>query len=413
MRFKIERLGLICAVLCFVSPVWYLFPLYPLASFLLLASSIEFILSLGLAILFERDQIGTRQRDIAEFLIRVLGLPLTIVAFSSGPGLTQVALLRTFFSTVSVGLISIRRLMIFYFLMAIGHILFLFFRDSLFSLSAAFQVYPACLLALAAATGVRYWIVSERLRKRAQILLLRFKRDLTASKQSALNLLRFNFKREEGSLFLRGGLVPGSSIEGVLASFYFRGMERVALGPGFDREWEQFIGRLTQVFSGLEWRWDGTVLRFYGEIQAPGTLARIAAYSSEALAFAKKTEAYHTQANRTWPWVQVLISTGTVSQISAGPGVPLRLLIGPVVSKQNEFAILLLKGRNPEIVVGSKFPIFSGDLAEFCNTVFLRETLRPIEDWILPGEWRREILERGSADLADRILSLESKPNQS
>ncbi|MBL8022408.1 MAG: hypothetical protein JNM27_22215 [Leptospirales bacterium] len=412
MQLKIERLGLIGSVLCFAGPIWYLFPLYPLTSFLLFASAVEFLLSLGLWILHEREQIGTGQKDLAEFLIRILGLPLTIVAFSSGASLVNLAILRTFFSTVSVGILGTKRLIVFYVLMAAGHLAFLFFRDSPFNLAAVFQVYPAWVVSLCAAFGVQRWISSHKLKSRGQILLERSKRDLSVSRNAALNILGFSFKREEGNLFLRGGLVPSTTFDGVLSSFYLEGMEIQVFGPTFDREWEQFAGRLTKLFSaGLQWQWDGSVLRLFATNQTPGNLARIVSSSFDALAFARKTEAHNQQANRPWPRIQCLVSTGRISQISTGPGVPVRLLVGPSVFGQNEFWHSLSKGRNHEIVSGSKFPVFSPELADFCSDIFLRETMRPIESWTLPGEWRREILERGQAELSERILHHIAKPN--
>lgn len=412
MQFKIERLGLISSVLCFAAPIWYLFPLYPLSYFLLFASTVEVLLSVGLWILHERDQIGTAQKDLAEFLIRILGLPLTIVAFSSGAALANLAFLRTFFSTVSVGILGTKRLIVFYVLMAAGHLAFVFFRDSPFSLPAMFQVYPAWIVSLCAAFGVRRWIISNKLKSRTRIILERSKRDLLASRNSALSILGFSFKREEGNLFLRGGLVPSTTFDGVLSSFYLEGMETQVFGATFDREWEQFSGRLTKLFSsGLQWQWDGSVLRLYATDQTPGNLARIVSSSFDALTFARKTEAHNQQANRPWPRIQCLVSMGRISQISTGPGVPVRLLVGPSVFGQNEFWHSLSKGRNHEIISGSKFPVFSVELAAFCSSVFLRETMRPIESWTLPGEWRREILERGQTELAERILHYIAKPN--
>lgn len=376
----------IASILVFLLPLpflvrepWSVFAAWTLA---------EFLVSLALSRLESRGRLDGRSRAQMELVLRTLCLPLTVLMMESAGPLVLAALLRYALTCGLMGFLRLRWLFLFLILFPAGSAALSFFQSfPEIPYHAAGPVFAAASLGAVCGMAARVLRQQNTLLARATSGMKRAFARLRFFEGRVHQMLSSQMKDADARLFARGGLVPSLASGGVVFSLYLRespDLERLP-DADFDREWEQFLGRIGQAATryAMIMRPAGSVIRFLRSGTLPADQQAAFDGASEILGFAAKTRMHHASMQKAWPAAFGMLSAGTVREVSAGPDVPQRMLLGDVLVRHDSLAADLWRFPEKERWL-STWPLIDQNLSEL--TALVEPALaRAVEGFVLPG----------------------------
>jgi len=376
-----RRLPEAISILAFLLPLPLLFPLYPLSMFVLIGSLFETALSAAVSALLLREQIHPAQRKKAEFLIRAVGLPLTVVCFAGSSTLPMAGAMRLILCSALLAAFSIKRAVSLVALFAVGIVLFTVARSfpefPYFDFSHLYIAVSLSALAIIAARAG--FVFAARVRRSRATARAALRHARKVEERTTLFVAR-SVGTEDATSFLRVGSIPSRESTAALVSLYMYDVVDAAssFGPdahrsAFDAEWDGFTGRLVSLGERLraQAQWDGDALRFRLK-----SMSEAFGLAQELLQFVRRTSLHQQTQGRRWVTSVCVVSEGSLFQLAGAPEMPLALLRGPLREDHEQF-IRSLTDRDLEILTGEFLPVVP---ASFHPPGLER---RPFGDWAI------------------------------
>lgn len=350
---------------------------------------VEFLISFAVARLEKQGRLDLRSRDQSELVLRTVCLPLTVLLMESGGPLVLAAMLRYALTCGLLGFLRLRWLFLFLFLFPAGSAALSFFQSfPEIPFHAAPPLFTATALGAVCGMAARLLRQQGTLLARASSGMKRAFARLGVFEERMDQLLGSQMREADAKLFARGGLVPSESREGIVFSLYLReqgDLERMQR-PEFDREWDQFLGRIRQISERyvMMMRSGGAVVRFLRAGSDSFDQQAAIDAAGEILTFAGKTRMHHTSSRKSWPFALGILSAGSVREVSAGPDVPQRLLLGEVLDRHDCLAADLFRFPDKERFQ-SNWPLIDENLRELSGSVDSLSA-RVFEGFVLPAK---------------------------
>jgi hypothetical protein len=378
----------IASLLVFVLPLPYL--LRESSLFFVSWSLIEFALSFAAGRLELKGRLDSRARAQAELVIRTASLPLTVMLLEAAGMLLLAALLRYALTCALMGYLRLRWLILFLILFPAGSALFSFFQSyPEIPFHAAGPLFAAVSLGLTAGLLMRLLRQGRTLAARFSSGMRRAARKLQSLESRLQEMLCFQMDQADARLFARGGALPSRVSNGIVFSLYLRdsdeGYERLS-DRDFDREWEQFLDRTRQTSKryAMTVYPAGSCIRFLRAGCGMDDQAAALAAAREILGLLEKTRMHHASLRKSWPMALGFVSRAEVREVSAGPGVPQRLLLGSVLERHDRAAVEAWTGPQKERWVRA-WPLIDENLPAL-RAGIEKQSAHVLGEFVLPGK---------------------------
>lgn len=351
-------------------------------------SFIEFALSFAAGRLELKGRLDRRGRAQAELVIRTVSLPLTVLLLEAAGALLLAALLRYALTCGIAGYLRLRWLLLFLFLFPAGSAVFALFHSyPEIPLYIAGPLFAASCLGAAAGLLLHLLRQERTLRSRAFHAMKRSRHRLEAAQTRMHEMLRLQMDESDARLFARGGGLASRDAAGIVFSLYLRespaSLENLT-GRDFDREWEQCLEQIRHICERYAMTIfpEGSCFRFLRTGQAQKDQTACLSGAEEILALQRKTRVHYASLQKSWPHAFGFLSRCEVREVSAGPGVPRRLLLGSVFERHDRAA--MEAWNSPDRERWCALPMIDENLPDLRARVE-RDDAHLLGEFILPG----------------------------